>query len=183
MGWIETMRLKRTKRSGKAAKTCLENISKAHFRRGRVMPTDIDFHLHMNNARYLRECDFGRMRLLLRTGLWAATKRQKGFIVLGASTIRYRKPLNLFNPFVLSSKIVHWDKSNVYIEQRFEHPVTSFVYAVVYAKQSFVNISSISELITEVCNCHLTPPPLPHDLKCWIDFNEASSARLRPSKN
>lgn len=37
----------------------------------RVLPTDLDVNLHMNNARYLSVMDLGRLDLLVRAGLFA----------------------------------------------------------------------------------------------------------------
>ena len=181
LGWVENMKLRRLKKSGRLTGSYIEqNILRSHNRHGVVMPTDIDFLCHMNNARYLRECDFGRLQFLICTNLWSAAKQRKGYFVLGASTARYRKPLHLFNSFVLNTKAVHWDGSNIYFEQRFEDPSNGFVYAVVYAKIYFVNIPSVNDLISELCGHQMTPPPAPEDLKYWIDHNDASSKRLRP---
>ena len=72
---------------------------------GVCLTTDMDFQWHMNNARYLRECDFGRVDLWLRNGVWDAVKALGGGITLGASTIRYRKSLRLFDTYMIRSKV------------------------------------------------------------------------------
>ena len=38
---------------------------------------DLDFNLHMNNARYFRELDFGRIDFWMRSGLYGAIKDLK----------------------------------------------------------------------------------------------------------
>ena len=40
-------------------------------------PNDLDFNWHMNNARYFRELDFGRIDYWMRSGLYAAVKDMK----------------------------------------------------------------------------------------------------------
>jgi hypothetical protein len=44
---------------------------------GRCWPNDLDLNWHMNNSRYLRECDFGRISILFETGLWNALLKRK----------------------------------------------------------------------------------------------------------
>jgi hypothetical protein len=66
---------------------------------------DLDFLLHMNNARYLRECDFGRFKLWLLSGVWDAVKKLSGQVTLGASTIRYRKSLQLGQRYIIKTKV------------------------------------------------------------------------------
>ena len=59
------------------------------------LSTDLDFMLHMNNARYLRECDFGREFLLMRTGILRAISKRKGMCLLGEG-YDLRKMLAIF---------------------------------------------------------------------------------------
>lgn len=69
---------------------------------GRVLPFDSDIQLlHMNNARVLREYDFGRLDLWTRTGL--LDDHLKGLklfelrpVFAVATVIRYRRPLHMF---------------------------------------------------------------------------------------
>lgn len=67
---------------------------------------DIDFLLtHINNARYLRAMDFGRVSHCLRTGIDKAMVQHKASMLVAASTIRYRKPVYLFMPYRLLSQV------------------------------------------------------------------------------
>ena len=73
---------------------------------GICLSTDLDWLIHMNNARYLRECDFGRILLFTSSGIRNAVKKLGGSIVLGGSTIRYRKPLHFLERFCLKTKVI-----------------------------------------------------------------------------
>ena len=42
--------------------------------------TDIDYFLHMNNAKYLKELDFARFDYYFRTGLWELFKTYPGMV-------------------------------------------------------------------------------------------------------
>jgi acyl-CoA thioesterase FadM len=44
----------------------------------RVWPNDIDFNLHLNNARYLSVMDYGRIHMLARAGLLSRRSRRAG---------------------------------------------------------------------------------------------------------
>ena len=86
----------------------------------RVLPNDLDFNLHMNNARYLSLMDLGRVDLLNHLGLLRLAFRGRWFPVLGTVTIRYHRPLKLFDRFDLITRILGWDEKWFYLEQRFE---------------------------------------------------------------
>lgn len=65
----------------------------------RAWPNDIDFNLHMNNARYLGAMDYGRMHLLARAGLLDHILRSRWQPLVGAVWVTYRRSLPLFAPF------------------------------------------------------------------------------------
>ena len=93
----------------------LFGVSRRHFR---VMPGDLDYNVHMNNARYLALMDLGRIDLILRTGMWRAMWRNHWQAVLAGSLVRYRRPLKPFQKFTLTSKLIGWDEKWFYIEHR-----------------------------------------------------------------
>jgi acyl-CoA thioesterase FadM len=99
----------------------------------RVLPTDLDFNLHMNNARYLSLMDLGRVDLLNRLGLLRLAFRGHWFPVLGAASIRYHRPLKLWQRVSLSTRILGWDEKWFYLEQRFEREGKPVATAVVKA--------------------------------------------------
>ncbi|XP_037351291.1 protein THEM6 isoform X2 [Talpa occidentalis] len=80
---------------------------------GRVLPSDLDLLLHMNNARYLREADVARAAHLARCGVLGALRALGAHAVLAASCARYRRSLRLFEPFEveppeLPEDLRHW---------------------------------------------------------------------------
>lgn len=82
---------------------------------GFCLTTDVDNLLtHMNNARYLRELDFAKIDFNERTGLYNEIRKRKGSMVLGATTIRYRRFIRLFSRYYITSKV-----SQIY---RYLHP-------------------------------------------------------------
>ena len=61
--------------------------------------------------------------------------RRDGIAVLQhAAIVRYRRPLNLFAPFKLHTKLVWFDARSLYFEHRFITLHDGFVRAVALAK-------------------------------------------------
>jgi acyl-CoA thioesterase FadM len=82
-----------------------------------VLPNDLDLNQHMNNGRYLSIMDLGRIDLMTRIGLFTLARKNKWLPVVGTVHMRYRRPLKLFQPFELQTRIVYWDEKWVFIEQ------------------------------------------------------------------
>lgn len=86
----------------------------------RVLPTDMDLNMHMNNGRFLSLMDIGRTRLIIRTGLYRFIWKEKWGAVAGGVNITFLKSLGFFQKYTLTSKMAgHYDNW-IYIEQRFE---------------------------------------------------------------
>lgn len=116
---------------------------------GRVTPHDIDM-CHMNNARYLRECDFARFSLYMRNGVFKAVRALKASMVVGATTIRYRRALCIGEGYELRSRIVTWDDKAFFLEQRFVSTKDGLVCAVMYCKQSVIR-GSPDKILQHLC--------------------------------
>ncbi|MBV5336435.1 thioesterase family protein [bacterium] len=86
----------------------------------RVLPNDIDLNLHMTNARYFSVMDLGRVDLLVRSGLGGLMLRNRWQAILGASTIRFRRPLAPLQRYRLTSRVLCWDDRWIYLDQRIE---------------------------------------------------------------
>ncbi|XP_071523304.1 protein THEM6-like [Panulirus ornatus] len=146
---------------------------------GMCTTRDIDFLLnHINNARYLRAMDFGRVDHCIRAGLYQAVKKQNAKVLVAASTIRYRKPVYLFMPYRLNSQLVYWDDKNLYYRQDFETFHDNFLRATSYVKLAVVG-SSPKEILSIALSEDPAQPEAPDDLLSWIHYNQQSSQNLR----
>ena len=81
--------------------------------RFRVLPTDLDTSGHMNNGRYLTLMDFGRLDIMVGSGLWRSVLRYKWTPIANAVMIRFRRELKLFQRFRLESRILAWETTTV----------------------------------------------------------------------
>jgi len=85
----------------------------------RVWPNDVDFNLHLNNARYLSVMDYGRIHLLARCGVLKPILKARWAPVVGAVWITYRRSLPLWARYQLATRLVCWDERWFYMEQTF----------------------------------------------------------------
>jgi len=143
--------------------------------RMRVWPNDIDFNLHLNNARYLNLMDYGRMHMLARTGLLRPVLRARYAAMVGAVWVTYRRSLPVFAGFELSSRLVCWDARWFYIEQSFTGrdglAAVGWVKGVLRGKQGIV---APQELIEGVAP-GVRSPAMPESIAAW---NELTREKL-----
>ena len=146
----------------------------------RVLPTEIDIFMHVNNGMYFSIMDLGRLDMMVRSGVWN-TIRNKGWSgVVSAETISFRKSLKLGQRYSVETRISGIDDRAVY----FEHRIV--VEGEIYAR-AFVATLLISENGTitrdELIDVFGSPPPgmdLPDWLHDWRLHNSLPSSR-RPA--
>jgi acyl-CoA thioesterase FadM len=100
----------------------------------RVWFTDLDPLMHMNNGIYLCIMDLGRLDLMIRSGLWRVIQSRGWYTVVVAETIQFRRSLNLFQRFSISTCVLGWDKKVIVIEQRFIRGGEVVAHALVRAR-------------------------------------------------
>jgi len=86
----------------------------------RCWPNDLDINMHMNNGRFLTIMDLGRLDLIMRTGLWPVMRARKWYPVVGTAKISFRRSINVFETFELTTQVIGWDEKWLYIEHRME---------------------------------------------------------------
>lgn len=80
----------------------------------RIYPNDLDINLHVNNGRYLTLCDLGRIDLFIRSGLARVMMKEKWFPVVGSVTMKFIKPLHVFDRITITSRVTRWDEKYFY---------------------------------------------------------------------
>lgn len=130
----------------------------------RVLPNDIDLNLHMTNARYFSVMDLGRVDLLIRSGVGREMLRRKWQAVLGASTVRFRRPLAPLQRYRLKTRILCWDERWMYIEHRIETPDGEMAASAVM-QGAFLERGAIvppAAVLAAVGSTHVSPPKPDH---------------------
>ncbi len=153
--------------------------------RMRVLPMDIDFNLHLNNARYLNAMDYGRMRLLARSGLFDQFLRSGWTAVVGAVWMTYRRSLPLLARYELETRLVCWDERWFYMEQTFTR--AGQLCAVGWVRGALLHAESIvspRQIIASVAP-EIVSPPLPANILAWNDLTreKLDLARERASES
>ena len=152
--------------------------------RGMVLPSDIDFLMHMNNSKYLREMDFGRTKLYLESGMREEARKVGAATLVAAISIRYRRSLQLWQLFTLTTKVAHWGDDAFYLEQRFTgsdgfvHAI-AFVKMVVRSKSGRVSPGEVAKRVGREGGGDVESPPPSPELKDWIESLEKSSESMK----
>jgi acyl-CoA thioesterase FadM len=85
----------------------------------RCLPTDLDFNLHLNNARYMMLADLGRIDLFLRSGLWNLARKQRWAPMLGGLQTVFAREIRLWQRFDVVSSLETWEGTAVIGRHRF----------------------------------------------------------------
>jgi acyl-CoA thioesterase FadM len=85
----------------------------------RVLPTDLDLLLHVNNGIYFSLMDFGRWDMVFRNCLYDACSKKGWYAVVAGETIKFKKSLKLWDKFTQHTNIVGHDEKNFFIQQKF----------------------------------------------------------------
>lgn len=84
----------------------------------RVLITDIDIAMHLNNGMYLSVMDLGRFDLMVRSGVWKLMRSKGWSPVAAGETISFRRSLQLGQRYTIETRIIGLDESAIYFEQR-----------------------------------------------------------------
>lgn len=151
--------------------------------RFRVLPTDLDVNLHMNNGRYLSIADIARFEMLQRTGLWKQLMSRGWYPVVQSSTITHRLSLKPWQKFEIETAIMAFDEKSVYLEHRFV--VKGEIAARLVVRGRFLKRSGgtvpLGE-ISEAVGVDVSGRPVPEWVDRWAaDVTLPSTRRPAPS--
>jgi acyl-CoA thioesterase FadM len=131
----------------------------------RVWPHDIDFNLHLNNARFLSVMDYGRVHLLARGGVLKPILKARWAPVVGAIWITYRRSLPLWARYQLATRLVGWDNRWFYMEQIFTGPeglvAVGWVKGALLEKSTTVTPQRVMDLV----HPGIVSPPMPESIQ------------------
>lgn len=142
----------------------------------RVWPHDIDFNMHMNNARFLSIMDYGRMHLLARAHILSHIIRSRWTPLVGAVWMTYRRSLPLFAHFTLASRMMCWDDRWFYIEQSFTccEGLAALGWVKGLLRSPEGNLDP--QIVIEAVSPGAVSPPMPEPIAMW---NELTREKLQ----
>jgi acyl-CoA thioesterase FadM len=139
----------------------------------RVLPNDLDTNLHLNNGRYLTLMDLGRVDLLVRLGVVREMRRRRWGGVVASATVRFRRPLNLFQRFELHTRLLCWDDRWFYMEQRFVRGGETAAVAIVKARFVAAGGARLAPAEVVAATRHaMESPPMPAGVRGWVEAEE-----------
>jgi len=142
----------------------------------RVYPNDLDIFMHVNNGVYLTYADLGRTDMMLRSDVFNLIRENGWYPVVAAETITFKKSLKLGQRFTMTTRILGWDDSAIYMEQVFTRSGTLIARALIDAR--FLSRAggkvSTAELY-ELVGVSGESPALPDSLTLWIESNKAAN--------
>jgi acyl-CoA thioesterase FadM len=136
----------------------------------RVLPTDLDLNLHMNNGRYLSLMDLGRLDLLIRTDLAKALVGQRWQPLVGAANLRYKLSLLPFQRYTLHTKVIGWDEKWFYIEQRFKRNRRTIAVGLVKCLFRGNRRNIRPEECLRLIHVNIDPPDMPEHVLKWLSM-------------
>ena len=134
----------------------------------RVWPTDLDVLRHVNNGVYLSIMDLARVDLMRRSGLLRPIMARGWYPVVTGETIQFLRSLELFERFVIETRVLGWDERYVILEQRFERRGETVAIAVVAGRFLARGGGTVTpEQILGVTGEALQRPELPETVARW----------------
>jgi acyl-CoA thioesterase FadM len=155
----------------------MDDLTKTYTTSSIVLPSDIDAFLHMNNAKYMKEYDLGRINFIGRLGLDGLLTKPGVVCVMNGASIRYRRSMKLFQRFNVETRMVAWDSQAFYFEQRMVTP-EGFVTSILLCKFALRGIST-EEVFRELVTDDPVSPDISPELSLWIQSVSASSDKLK----
>ncbi len=143
----------------------------------RVLPTDCDINLHMNNGRYLSFMDLGRLHLVAQFGLLRVILRKRWGAALGAAEINFIRPLAPFQKFDLVTRLVTWDEKYGYMEHRFESGGELCAHAFVKGLFLEKGRRISSPEVAAALGTTVAPPPMPEELRIWAELGNVKKQK------
>lgn len=134
----------------------------------RVVPSDLDILLHVNNGVYLSMLDLARVDLMIRAGLWEKLNANGWYPVVASESIQFRKSLKLFERFEVETTALGWDDRSFYLLQRFERGGEIIASAVIRARFLRRSGGSVSPAeLLELADYREEAPVLPEWVQRW----------------
>lgn len=167
-----------------ATKLGIFDQSKTFFR---VWPTDLDPLMHMNNGKYFSLMDLSRLDFMIRSNTLPILKKNKIYPVIASEMMRFRKSLQPFQRFALTSRLLGWDDKFIYLEQFFIYKKE--IYALSLVKTRFMRkpkgLVDPAELM-ELMGIKAPSPALPAWVTDWQAadqaFHDTTIKKARPKR-
>ena len=143
------------------------------------LPTDLDIFSHRKTGhRYFKELDFARLNFYFKSGMIYHFGPMNLFQHNAA--IRFRRPLYVFTPYKVTTRLVWFEKKSYYFEHRFITLHDGYIRGIAWAKNTLAHSSKDFDLRQEMKNFyHINELQCPAEIQCVEEAHQFSSAHLR----
>jgi len=136
--------------------------------RMRVRPGDLDFYLHVNNGVYLQMMDVARSNFLADLGAFGLLRDKGWYPVVASSTMKYRRSLQLWDRFEITTRVLGWDERVVYLEQVFSRGGDLCARGLIAGRfLSKAGDRIPGPDVVGLLGADVTSPELPADVRDW----------------
>lgn len=139
----------------------------------RVGLLDIDFNMHINNARYMVFMERARWDHPVQTNTWDVMLKEKlNFIVAGIE-MGYIREIRLGKKFDVETRYIGWDEKYFYLEQRFVADGKIHAYGLVKAVFLQQGQKAEPHQVANTLGIQLTSEVLPEHMELWKRLSNA----------
>jgi len=149
----------------------------------RVMPTDLDTAVHVNNGVYCSLMDLARVDYMIRTRVFNQFIRRGWFPVVTGETLQFHRALLPFERFFIESRLIGWDERTFFFQHRFyrgrvdgELAAEAIVRGIMVQKSG--GVVSMPDLLAAVGD-PARPEPLPQWIADWAAAMDAHRERFK----
>lgn len=139
----------------------------------RVGIFDIDFNLHINNARYMVFMERARWDHPVQTATWDVMFKNKLNPIIAGIEMGYIREIRFGVKFDVETRYLGWDEKYVYIEQRFV--VGSNVHAYGLVKAVFFQNGKLKKPadVAHYLGVEKHCEPLPEHMELWKSLSQS----------
>ena len=150
--------------------------------------TWIDDNIHMNNSIYFCEFERGRRDWFFRIGFYTFSQKYNCGVVLAGITTRFRKEIKPLVAFQVHTKLIYYDESHIYLEQRIVSTSNGMVHCIAFADCSVVDRKLKKRTSTDNFIKFIglidgekkqLKSNVPQSLLHWIEYLSNSSSEIR----
>lgn len=141
--------------------------------RKRVWPHQIDFNLHMNNAKYLQVMETGRWALFRDNGWFKHLFDKRINLVVASLEITFIRELNLFAGYEVHTKLTSWDEKYIYFEHRLMVKGKLYGHALVKMAGIRKGKRALTPEICEAVGVNFSQTETKDAIKHWSEMTHA----------
>jgi YbgC/YbaW family acyl-CoA thioester hydrolase len=155
---------KRNKKNNSFQVKPFMSVIKRNFRVGVF---DIDFNMHINNARYMVFMERARWDHPIQTDTWDAMLKEKLNFIIAGIEMGYIREIRFGKKFEIQTQYLGWDDKYVYMEQRFV--VGDKIHAYGMVKAVFLQRGKLAKPanVAEILGIDPVSQPLPEHMDLW----------------